>query len=147
MNNESAAQTEPTKSSDKTIFSLLHAAHALEDRVEATLARVGLSMAKFGLLSELVSSGRPLSLGDLAARLSCVKSNMTQLADRLEAEGFVKRTDDPKDRRAVLAAITELGRERHAAAAEAIAKLHEEFAAKVAGPDKAAMERVLNALE
>ena len=40
---------------DTTIFSLLHAAHALEDRVEARLAAVGLSTPKFSVLSELVS--------------------------------------------------------------------------------------------
>src|SRR5476649_2572728 len=91
------------ESTDPTIFSLLHAAHALEDKLEATLAKVGLSGPKYSVLSELVSSGEALSLSELAARLSCVRSNMTQLVDRLEADQLVRRVDDPTDRRAVKA--------------------------------------------
>ena len=52
------------------IFSLLHAAHALEDKVEATLASVGLSGPKFSVLTALVAVGEPVALGELADRLS-----------------------------------------------------------------------------
>ena len=65
------------------------------------LAGVGLSNAKFEALSVLVSQDRPISLSELAEKLTCVRSNVTQLVDRLEADGLVKRTDDPADRRAV----------------------------------------------
>src|SRR5579862_9233089 len=94
----------------QTVFSLLHAAHALEDKLEGALSSVGLSTAKFSVLSELVRSGESLSLSDLASRLSCVRSNMTQLVDRLESEGLVRRVADPKDRRGVRAEITDAGR-------------------------------------
>ncbi|MFI5228747.1 MAG: MarR family winged helix-turn-helix transcriptional regulator [Gemmatimonadales bacterium] len=130
-----------------TIFSLLHAAHALEDRVEAALAAVGLSAPKYSVLTELIGSDRPLSLGELATRLACVRSNMTQLIDRMEADGLVKRVDCPTDRRSVNAAITDLGAERQSAGAAALARLHREFAAQVDLGDRAAMERLLRALE
>jgi DNA-binding MarR family transcriptional regulator len=39
-----------------------------------------------------------------------VKSNITQLVDRLEADGFVARQADPGDRRSRLAALTAAGR-------------------------------------
>jgi DNA-binding MarR family transcriptional regulator len=39
-----------------------------------------------------------------------VKSNITQLVDRLEADGLVARHPDPHDRRAKLAALTAAGR-------------------------------------
>src|SRR5882762_9306959 len=96
-------------------FSVLHAAHLIEDRIEQALGKVGLSMAKQGALTELVAAGEPLTLSQLAARLSCVRSNMTQLVDRLEADGLVKRLDDPADRRSVRAELTQLGRERQRA--------------------------------
>jgi DNA-binding MarR family transcriptional regulator len=51
-----------------------------------------------------------LPLGELAGRLSCVKSNVTQLIDRLEADGLVSRTADPNDRRSRLAVLTAAGR-------------------------------------
>ena len=142
-------RTEPAaeaKQSDKTIFSLLHAARTLEDKLEAALATAGLSGPKFSVLSELVASPTPLSLSDLAARLSCVRSNMTQLVDRLEAEALVQRVSCPNDRRAVNAAITDLGRDRQAAGAKAVAQLHEQFAAIVSANDRAALQRMLSAL-
>jgi DNA-binding MarR family transcriptional regulator len=42
-----------------------------------------------------------------------VKSNVTQLVDRLEAEGLVTRSPDPEDKRSRLAIITEEGRRLH----------------------------------
>ncbi len=97
-------------------MSILHAAHVVEDRIEAALATVGLSMAKQSALTKLAEAGEPLTLSDLAVRLSCVRSNMTQLVDRLEADGFVKRVDDPADRRVVRAELTPLGERRQAEA-------------------------------
>jgi DNA-binding MarR family transcriptional regulator len=51
-----------------------------------------------------------LPLSQLAGRLSCVKSNITQLVDRLEADGLVARKPDPNDRRTRLAVMTVAGR-------------------------------------
>ena len=51
-----------------------------------------------------------MPLGQLAERLSCVKSNITQLVDRLEADGLVARQPDPGDRRSKLAGLTAAGR-------------------------------------
>jgi DNA-binding MarR family transcriptional regulator len=144
--NEVDAGARPSTAKDSTIFSLLHAAHALEDRLEGALASVELSTPKYSVLTELVGSDNPLSLGELASRLSCVRSNMTQLVDRLEADGLVKRVDCPTDRRSVNAAITELGRSRQQAGEAALATLHREFAAQVDSNHRAAMERLLRVL-
>src|SRR5260370_41549439 len=96
---------------NKTIaFSLIHAAHCIEAHLEKALAAVNLTGPKFGALSVLVAQDQPLSLGELAEKLTCVRSNITQLVDRLEADGLVKRTDDPSDRRGVRAEVTKLGR-------------------------------------
>ena len=141
------AETSAGKAPDTTIFSLLHAAHALEDRVEAALENAGLSTPKYSVLSALVAAGEPLSLSELASRLSCVRSNMTQLVDRLESEELVRRVDDPKDRRVVKASITDAGRERQEAGAERIEQLHQDFAASVKEEDRAALGRLLTVLE
>ena len=92
------------------LFAILHAAHAVEDDVEARLNGIGLSTAKLAALQALSDAGEPLPLTRLADRLSCVKSNITQLVDRLEADGLVARQADPHDRRAKLAALTAEGR-------------------------------------
>lgn len=94
---------------------LLHAAAVVEARIEAALASTGLSLSKFAALDRLNKAGEPVLFTRLAQQLSCVKSNITQLIDRLEAEGLVERKDDPEDRRSVLAAITDEGRHRYEA--------------------------------
>ena len=144
MNDLAANPTPP--SPPTALFSVLNAAHALEDKLEAALGRVGLSMAKFSVLAELVNAGKPLTLGDLAARVSCVRSNMTQLIDRLEADGFVRRVQCPTDRRSVHAQITEIGRARQADAAAELEKLDAEFAALVREEDRMAIDRLARAM-
>jgi DNA-binding MarR family transcriptional regulator len=100
------------------LFAVLHASSVLEGRVEARLADVGLSLAKLAALNRLTEAGESLPLGQLAERLSCVKSNVTQLVDRLEADGLVSRTGDPNDRRSRLAVLTEAGRIAYAKGSE-----------------------------
>src|SRR2546428_12345129 len=94
---------------------LVQAAHRVEARLEEALAGVGLSIAKFETLSILVSQDRPIRLSELASKLVCVRSNVTQLGDRLETEGLEKRAGDPADRRAGPAGVTALGRKPPAA--------------------------------
>jgi len=92
------------------LMGLLHTAYAAQDAVEARLAPLGLSLAKLAALSALAAAPDGLPLGQLADRLSCVKSNITQLVDRLEADGFVARTAAANDRRTKLAVLTPAGR-------------------------------------
>jgi DNA-binding MarR family transcriptional regulator len=92
---------------------LLHAAARAESRIESKLSAVGLSLPKLAALHQLVTADDTLALGILAERLSCVKSNVTQLVDRLEIDGLVSRAPDPNDRRSRLAVITDAGRRSH----------------------------------
>ena len=96
------------------LFAVLHASGVLEGRMEARLADVGLSLAKLAALHQLSLAGDSLPLGQLAERLACVKSNVTQLIDRLEGDGFVSREADPNDRRSRLAVLTDAGRVAYA---------------------------------
>src|SRR3970282_799627 len=108
-------QSDGAGSSADVTMSLLGAAQAVESRIEATLSPLGLSLAKLNLLGLLVCSNRPLTLGELAQRLACVRSNVTQLVDRLEFDGLVRREADPADRRSIMAVITDSGRDREKA--------------------------------
>ena len=83
------------------LFALLHTAQGAQDHIEARLDTIGLSLAKLAALNVLAEAGESLPLGQLADRLSCVKSNITQLVDRLETDGLVVRKPDPRDRRAL----------------------------------------------
>jgi DNA-binding MarR family transcriptional regulator len=92
------------------MFMLLGAASSVHDFVESKLSTVGLSIPRLAALQRLIDAGDSLPLGQLADRLACVKSNVTQLIDRLEADGLVTRAPDPNDKRSRLAVITDAGR-------------------------------------
>ncbi len=132
---------------DTTMFALIHAGRALEARLEKALGDVGLSVAKHGVLRLLVEAGEPLPLGDLAARQCCVRSNMTQLVDRLEAEGLVKRVADPEDRRVIRAALTPEGERRAAAGTQEIERVRREFEATLPDAERSMLDRLLAAIE
>jgi len=125
------------------MYALVHAGQAIERRVEAALNEVELSAPKFGALTHLVEADEALSLSELAECCTCVRSNITQLVDRLEADGLVRRVDDPQDRRGKRAAITPLGRARQAAGARQVARLEATLQHALAGLDPAALKRAL----
>jgi DNA-binding MarR family transcriptional regulator len=132
---------------DPVAIALVHAAHRVEARLEEVLAGVRLSIAKFEALSVLVSQDRPISLSELAEKLTCVRSNVTQLVDRLEADGLAKRADDPADRRAVLAEVTALGRKRHAAGAKVVNAVLQAVAKELSAVDPLVLKRALDAVQ
>jgi len=146
MNKQATRLREAPAYADETIWLLLHAAAAMEKRLEDALGGVGLSLAKFGALSFLVGAGEPLSLSECATKLTCVRSNITQLVDRLEAEGLVRRVDNPSDRRGVMAAATPLGIERQAAGAKLVDEVRRQFAKMLSGVDRAELTRALAAI-
>lgn len=138
--------TSPAIDHGTVMFSLLSAAHALEDRLDSALAEAGLSMPKLSVLTHLVEAGEPVTLSSLAERLSCVRSNITQLVDRLEADGLVRRLSDPSDRRSIRAALTPLGEERQAAGARQLAVVQDAFAQSLPRTDRDALARALATL-
>jgi DNA-binding MarR family transcriptional regulator len=133
-------------SSRDMMYQLLQAAHAIERRLEDALGKVELSAPKYGALSVLVQAGEPISLSELAHRLTCVRSNITQLVDRLESDGLVRRVDDPADRRGIRAEVTPLGLRRQAAGERAVAKVQDELAGAIEGLDHAALSSALAAI-
>jgi DNA-binding MarR family transcriptional regulator len=123
---------------------LSHADHLFSARLEAALDGNGLSIAKFGVLKELGAENEPLPLGQLAERLACVKSNITQLIDRLEIDGLVRRVPDAEDRRSTRAVITEEGRRRYEAGLKTQLKLEEEL---LGGISREEQEQLASALQ
>jgi len=138
--NDTAVESRPHFS-----FALLHAAQAVGDKLESALNELGLSMAKQSALTKLAEAGEPLTLSELAARLSCVRSNITQLVDRLEADGLVRRVDDASDRRSVRAELTVLGKEKQKAGAAAMEQAQAQLSERLSVSDVSALESALGA--
>ena len=132
---------------DPIFFMLLEAGRAQFGRLEDALKAVGLSAAKYYVLSQLAEAREPVALRELAQEQQCVPSNMTTLVDRLEADGLVRRIDDPTDRRSKRAELTDLGREKAAAGAEAVAAVEAAFVESLGPTERLALEKVLSTLK
>jgi DNA-binding MarR family transcriptional regulator len=128
------------------VFRVIGAAHEVEGRLEGALGALGLSISKFNVLARLAETDEPMPLSQLADRCSCVRSNMTQLMDRLEAERLVERVADPSDRRSVRAVLTDLGRERHAEALKRVGETEREVFAGLDEQDRQALTHLLGRL-
>jgi len=129
-----------------TLMAVLGAAEQLRQRLEEALVAVGLSVSKFDAMEQLIRAGEPMTLGNLAGQLRCVRSNVTQLVDRLEAEGLVKRGSCLEDRRAVRAKVTPLGMERHAAGLEAIRAVQRDVADRLGPAQRSQLMDLLSGL-
>ena|SRR6202011_3360847 len=110
------------------------------------LKAVGLSPPKFAALDHLMRAGGSVPLRVMSEGLHCVPSNMTQLMDRLEADGLVRRLADPADRRIVRADLTKLGKQRATAGRKVMAKAQAEFAKAVSKADSAALDRLVKSI-
>ena len=128
-----------------TVLALLHLAGRIEERVEKALEGEGLSMARLKVLNDLAESG-PLPLSELASRLNCVRSNITQLVDKLEADGLVRRVADSTDRRSVRAQLTEKGRERQARGQVRLEATEQEIMLTFSEQERAALSHLFQAL-
>lgn len=127
-------------------YHLAHAAQELESRVERALDEVGLSLAKMKLLRHLYNAKEPLALGALAEKNSCVKSNVTQLMDRMEGDGLVKRVPDPADRRSIRAQITAEGKRKYEAGHKRLAATEAEVMSTFSATERAQFVEFLERL-
>lgn len=92
---------------------ILMLAKRLEHSADLALARFGVSLAQLDVLAALRRSGPPYKLSPtrLMEFVTLTSGAMTNRIDRLEELGLVARESDPQDRRGVLAALTDAGRQ------------------------------------
>ena len=102
-----------------------------------------------GLLSAMavIAKHGPLRLSDLAQLEGVSAPTMTRTVSELEARGFVLRSPDPVDGRAVLVAAADAGTAAVLDARTTRAQLVAELLATLDGPDAAAIAAALPALE
>jgi DNA-binding MarR family transcriptional regulator len=105
----------------EVVTSVMRIQQLLLAAVDESLEPFGLTFARFELLA-LLSFTREgaLPLGKIGARLQVHPASVTNVVDRLEAEGFVRRQAHPTDRRAILATLTPEGRVVAAKATDAL---------------------------
>lgn len=70
----------------------------------------GVTAAQFNVLSALAGEREGMSQRELGDLLVVDRSNVTGLIDRMEKAGWVRRADDPADRRVYRVKLTPAGR-------------------------------------
>lgn len=101
------------------VTSIVRAQQILLARIDEQLRDLELTFARYELLMLLHFSreGR-LPLNVVGDRLQVHPTSVSSAVDRLERQGFVRRSPHPTDGRTKLAELTDAGRERALAATE-----------------------------
>ena len=101
-----------TETNRELIAEVLATADAFLREGPRLLKPHGLTVAQFNVLNVLAESDSPtgLSQRELSDELVVDRSNVTGLLDRMEKAGWVRRVDDPNDRRIYRVQLTGEGR-------------------------------------
>ena len=70
----------------------------------------GLSMPQFSVMMQLHHRGN-CAIGDISERFDVTNAAASQLVDKLVQGGFIKREEDPQDRRAKMLNLTDKGKD------------------------------------
>ena len=110
-------ETDATRLTDEDLVSsfglMLEATTKVRSRLAVHLEKRGLPGPYFDVLLHLIRAPQHrLPMTHLAHKLDYTGGGMTRLADRMEADGLLRRAPDPDDRRFVYAVLTDSGRER-----------------------------------
>ncbi|HEY8526225.1 MAG TPA: MarR family transcriptional regulator [Acidimicrobiales bacterium] len=101
--------------------SIMRAQQIVLSRVDEALRPFELTFARYEALVLLsFTRAGALPLGKMGDRLMLHPTSVTNIVDRLEAQGFIRRTPHPTDRRTTLAEITPEGRRVVEKATEAV---------------------------
>lgn len=93
--------------------------------VKSRLGAGSTTYARMRLLGELHCNG-PQIMSSISDELAVTKRNVTALVDALEAEGLVRRSPHPTDRRATVVGLTQKG-------ADFTDRMYDEYRQAVAG--------------
>src|SRR5215510_381213 len=106
------------------VTSIMRVQQVLQSAVDGALRPHGLTFARYEALVLLVFSRRgALPMRVMGERLQLHPTSVTNIVDRLEADGLVKRIPHPTDRRTTLTEITDDGRARREAATVAVTEI------------------------
>jgi MarR family transcriptional regulator, 2-MHQ and catechol-resistance regulon repressor len=88
---------------------LVRASRTVLARLEKRLAADGLTLTQLGVLEAVLHKGR-MTQRELGRKVLTSAGNMTDVVDKLERRGLVRRSRDPADRRVVFVDLTPQGR-------------------------------------
>ncbi|MET9884939.1 MarR family transcriptional regulator [Streptomyces sp. NPDC006430] len=96
---------------DHAFYGLVWAGSTLSARVDQALARRhDLPLSWFEVMLWLHGQREPVAASDLGAKTLLSRSQVSRVADSLQARGLVERIPSPTDARSVRIALTDAGR-------------------------------------
>ena len=106
------------------VTSIMRVQQVMQSAVDTALKPHGLTFARYEALVLLTFSKKgSLPMRVMGERLQLHPTSVTNIVDRLEADGLVKRLPHPTDRRTTLAEITDTGRQRREEATAAVTEI------------------------
>lgn len=103
----------------------------------------GLSMPQFSVMMQLHHRGN-CAIGDISERFDITNAAASQLVDKLVQNGFIKRDEDPRDRRAKMLNLTDKGRDLIQRGIEERYRWVDELAGKLSVEERAKVTEALN---
>ena len=129
---------------ESVISQLLRASIGLQKALDRCFSGKGLTSQEAALLLHCAEAN-DVSAGKLAQAMGRDKGKITRLVDRLEADGLVRRTANPRDRRLLIIRPTVRG-QRTVPELKRVFEIHEEILAGVQSEDLLRLGSILTAL-
>jgi DNA-binding MarR family transcriptional regulator len=127
----------------RAVTSVMRAQQILIGELDGMLRRFGITFSRYEALVLLTFAQHgSLPLSKIGERLQVHATSVTNVIDRLEAAGLVRREPNPRDGRGTLAVITEEGRR----VADEATKLLNESRFGLAALDEAEMKQLFTLL-
>jgi DNA-binding MarR family transcriptional regulator len=111
--------TKPSQAEYETVASLRSALRRFLHASDAVTRANGLTPQRYDLLAVVRSAGAP-SVTEIAGRLSLARHSATELIERAELAGLVRREADPGDGRVTRVVLTPTGDQRFETAVMAL---------------------------
>jgi len=130
---------------DKTAsagYMVNHLARLFAREIHARIGPLGLTPGTFPAMLELWAEDG-LTQRDLVARLDIEQATMANTLARMERDGLIRRTPDPKDRRAQRVWLTEAGRALQGPATAAAREVNAAALEGLGADERAAFLRTL----
>ncbi|USX51327.1 MarR family winged helix-turn-helix transcriptional regulator [Lentzea sp. HUAS12] len=107
------------------VTSVMRVQQIIQSAVDAALKPHGLTFARYEALVLLYFSRKgALPMRVMGERLQLHPTSVTNIVDRLESDGLVRRTPHPTDRRTTLVEITDAGLQRRENATAAVVEVN-----------------------
>ncbi|GIE75352.1 transcriptional regulator [Actinoplanes philippinensis] len=126
----------------RLVLEMMTAERAVRRWIDARSGDSGIGAAGAGVLFHLAGHDNAL-VGDVSAALCASPSGISGLVSRLEKGGFLAKTPDAADARAVRLSLTPLGREAVGVARTVVTELNAELSDGFTGAELAVVARWL----